>query len=62
MTMFEYLMNENYFENLMMMMRIDNEDFDCKVWEYLHRLMLMNIVYDVIESDRNDERLATMKK
>ena len=42
-------MNENYFENRMMMMK-DNHFSEC-----LHQLMLKSIVYDVIESDQNDD-------
>lgn len=45
----------------MMMMKkkqLDNENYDFLVWEFLHQLMWMNIVYDVIELDRNDEMLA----
>jgi hypothetical protein len=50
-------MNENYFENRMMMKMVIKDNYDSLLIfsEYLHQLMLKSIVYDVIESDQNDD-------
>lgn len=39
-----------------LMMSMKHEDNVEDEWEYLHQLMSMNIVFDVIEWDRNDEK------
>ena len=38
------------------MMSMKHEDNVEDEWEYLRQLMSMNIVFDVIEWDRNDEK------